>query len=120
MEARIDPTPAKIEQAIENARASYRRNPIHLWLYIEALSIFDRDADLLNLLMSAPLDQVRSNTYVTFGPWAGKFWRDPRSLAYARRVGLIHYWQSSGKWPDFCFDPDLPYDCKKEAARLGA
>jgi tetratricopeptide (TPR) repeat protein len=122
MEARIDPTPAKIEGAIENARASYRRDPIHLWLYIEVLSVFDRDADLLSLLMSAPLDQVRATltTATTFGPWSGEFWRNPRSLAYARRVGLIQYWQSSGKWPDFCFDPGLPYDCKKEAARPGA
>lgn len=28
------------------------------------------------------------------------------------------YWRKSGKWPDFCFRPDLPYDCKAEAARL--
>jgi tetratricopeptide (TPR) repeat protein len=118
MEARIDPTPAKIEQAIENARASYRRNPIHLWLYVEALGMFDRDADLLNLLMSAPLDQVQSITSVTFGPWAGELWHNPQSLAYARRAGLLHYWRSSGKWPDFCFEPDLPYDCKAEAAKL--
>jgi tetratricopeptide (TPR) repeat protein len=121
MEARIDPTPAKIERAIENARASYRRNPMgHLWLYVEVLGIFHRNADLLSLLMSAPLDQVRSVTSGTFGPWAGEFWRNSRSLAYARRVGLIQYWRSSGKWPDFCFEPDLPYDCKKEAAKLAA
>ena len=24
----------------------------------------------------------------------------------------------SGKWPDFCFDPDQPYDCKAQAAKL--
>jgi len=28
------------------------------------------------------------------------------------------YWRKSGKWPDFCFDPKLPYDCKVEAAKL--
>ena len=45
---------------------------------------------------------------------------EAQSLAYAQRVGLLQFWQSSGKWPDFCFDPDLPYDCKKEAAKLSA
>jgi hypothetical protein len=33
---------------------------------------------------------------------------------------LLDYWRASGKWPDFCFEPDLPYDCKAEAAKLAA
>ena len=44
-------------------------------------------------------------------------WRDPRAMAGAAHVGLLHYWKASGSWPDFCFDPTLPYDCKKEAAK---
>jgi tetratricopeptide (TPR) repeat protein len=120
MEARIDPTPTKVERAIQQARASYRRSPSHLWLYVQVLSIFNRDSDLLSLLMSAPLNEVRSVTYATFGPWSGEFWRNSRSLGYARRVSLIQYWRSSGKWPDFCFEPDLPYDCKEEAAKLAS
>jgi len=30
---------------------------------------------------------------------------------------LLAYWKKSGKWPDFCSDPDLPYDCRKEGAK---
>ena len=121
MDARIDPTPAKIDRAIENAAASYRRNPEeHIWLYVEVLSAFDRYPDLLKFLMSVPLNQARSVAYVTFAPSPTKFWHNPQSLAFAQRVGLISYWRSSGKWPDFCFDPDLAYDCKKEAAKLAA
>jgi tetratricopeptide (TPR) repeat protein len=121
MEARIDPTPAKVARAIENAQASYRRNPqLHIWLYAEVLSAFNRYDDVLGLLMAAPLDQARSVKGVTFSPYPAKFWHHPQSLAYAQRVGLLQFWQSSGKWPDFCFDPDLPYDCKKEAAKLSA
>jgi hypothetical protein len=44
-------------------------------------------------------------------------WRDPRSIAAAAHLGLLAYWKKSGQWPDFCFDPLLPYDCKKEAAK---
>lgn len=29
-------------------------------------------------------------------------------------------WLKSGEWPDFCFEPDLPYNCKAEAAKLAA
>jgi tetratricopeptide (TPR) repeat protein len=121
MEARIDPKPAKVAAAIDNARASYQRDPDqHMWLYVQVLSVFNRYADLLNLLMTAPIDRARSATFVTFPPWPVKFWHNPQSFAYAHRVGLIRYWQSSGKWPDFCFDPDLPFDCKKEASKLSA
>ena len=34
------------------------------------------------------------------------------------RIGLVDYWRTTGKWPDFCSDPSLPYDCKAEAAKL--
>ena len=41
-------------------------------------------------------------------------------VAVAKRLGLLDYWQKTENWPDFCFDPDLRYDCKKEAAKLAA
>jgi hypothetical protein len=39
-------------------------------------------------------------------------------MKLAARAGLVDYWKTSGHWPDFCSMPDLPYDCRKEAARL--
>jgi TolB-like protein len=44
--------------------------------------------------------------------------RDPRFMKLAARIGLVDYWTTSGHWPDFCSMPGLPYDCRKEAARL--
>jgi hypothetical protein len=41
-------------------------------------------------------------------------------MQVAKRFKLVDYWQSTGKWPDFCFEPGLPYDCKVEAARLSS
>jgi hypothetical protein len=38
-------------------------------------------------------------------------------MQLAARFRLVDYWRSSGNWPDFCSDPGLPYDCRKEAAR---
>jgi tetratricopeptide (TPR) repeat protein len=46
--------------------------------------------------------------------------RDPRFMALAAKLGLVAYWRASGKWPDFCSEPGLPYDCRQEAARLAA
>jgi DNA-binding winged helix-turn-helix (wHTH) protein/tetratricopeptide (TPR) repeat protein len=55
-----------------------------------------------------------------FDPGMSAFRRDPRFMPFAARLGLVDYWRSSGKWPDFCAEPGLPYDCKKEAERLAA
>lgn len=43
--------------------------------------------------------------------------RDPRFIVLARQLGLVDYWRQTGKWPDYCAEPDLPYDCQAEAAR---
>lgn len=41
--------------------------------------------------------------------------RDPRFWPLAKRMGLVDYWIKSNSWPDFCSEPDLPYDCRKIA-----
>ena len=118
LQARIDPTPSNVERAIEDARAFYKRSnnaEVHL---VQTLSIFHREPELLALLMRVPLREATWVTDVMFRPAARQFWRDPHSLAYAKRVGLLQYWRTSGKWPDFCYETDLPYDCKAETAKL--
>ena len=42
---------------------------------------------------------------------------DPRFIPIAARMGLVRYWRTSGKWPDFCTNEQLKYDCKTEAAK---
>jgi len=46
------------------------------------------------------------------------FRRDPRFMPLAYRIGLVDYWMKDGHWPDFCAEPDLPYDCKQVAKAL--
>jgi TolB-like protein/Flp pilus assembly protein TadD len=43
---------------------------------------------------------------------------DPRFMPLMRDLGLLQHWRASGHWPDFCADPELPYRCEAEAARL--
>jgi hypothetical protein len=38
-------------------------------------------------------------------------------MRFAARVGLANFWKTSGKWPDYCAAPGLPYDCRAEAER---
>jgi hypothetical protein len=44
--------------------------------------------------------------------------RDPRFMAFVAKLGLVDYWRATGKWPDFCAEPGLPYDCKAAAAKV--
>ena len=53
-----------------------------------------------------------------FRPNLKAFRQNPRFLRVTQRFGMLGYWRQSGKWPDFCFEPDLPYDCKAEAAKI--
>jgi hypothetical protein len=52
-----------------------------------------------------------------YPPWRN-LRRDRRFMDLIKDTGLIQYWRETGHWPDFCAEPDLPYDCEQEAARV--
>jgi tetratricopeptide (TPR) repeat protein len=119
LKARAEPTPANIERAVGEARSAYDHIPTVIYHFEQVLGTFGREEELFPIL----LDWRRPDmvTYVAdglFRPALRNFRRDPRMIAIAKRLGLLDYWRSSGNWPDFCSEPDLPYDCKKEAAKL--
>ncbi len=60
---------------------------------------------------------VTFNTSGFFLPPWRNLRRDPRFMTLIRDTGLIQYWRETGRWPDFCAERDLPYDCEAEAAR---
>jgi DNA-binding winged helix-turn-helix (wHTH) protein len=43
--------------------------------------------------------------------------RQPRFMALTAKLGLAAYWKATDRWPEFCAEPGLPYDCKVEAAK---
>lgn len=117
--ARANPTPANIEFALRDARALYARTPIAISHLAQVLGAFHREEELFAILLNWQYpDKVDQVTDVLFRPALNTFRHDPRFIRVAARLGLLQYWQSSGKWPDFCFDADLPYDCKNVAAAI--
>lgn len=48
-----------------------------------------------------------------FYPEMKAFRHDPRFIPLADRLGLLRYWRDANQWPDFCAEPDLPYDCRQ-------
>lgn len=121
IQARINPTPENIEAALEAERKINRQFPPFIASLIQTLAYFGRKDEAIDLLVNYPgKEWIGYNAEVLFRPMMRDVWRDPRSMAGAAHVGLLHYWKTSGNWPDFCFDPTLPYDCKKEAAKYPA
>jgi hypothetical protein len=117
--ARIDPSPGKVEAALDAARPRRPGVQPMLSFYVQTLATFgkiDEDFAAMDASRSDPF--WREGTWVLFRSHMSPLWRDPRFIGFAARVGLVDYWARSGRWPDFCSDPDLRYDCRAEAQRL--
>jgi hypothetical protein len=116
--ARIEPTQRNIERAIAMSRALAAERGFYA-TPSEVLEAFGRDDEVFQMLMRVPPERVDQFLLQTlFRPTLRNLRQNPRFLRIAQHFGLVDYWRSNGKWPDFCFEPDLPYDCKAEAAKL--
>ena len=119
--ARIDPTSENIDRSIAEDRKIYQQYPFFIGQIVQTLAQFGRKDEVLDILLNyRGGEPIGGATEVLFRPAFREMWRDPRSMAAAAHLGLLGYWEKSGRWPDFCSDPALPYDCKKEAAKYRA
>lgn len=120
LRARIDPSPANVEEALSRPRAWFRTYPEAIGELAQVYAAFGKEEELIPILMQwrhpALIELVSS---ILFRPALREVHHDPRMMVIAKRLGLLDYWRSSGMWPDFCTDPDLPYDCRSEAAKIG-
>jgi tetratricopeptide (TPR) repeat protein len=115
-----DPSDANIDAWINLAKTHEMLHPHRIFI-LQTLGPLKRVDQLYQFLDQWPIDKdLDGITYLLFRPWMANVRRDPRFMRLAKRVGLLDYWEESGAWPDFCAEPDMPYDCKKEAAKLKA
>ena len=118
---RIDPTSAKIDALLRLGRQQVQEDARMVLGHSQALAEFDRTEELKDLLLRWPHKDVSDHiTDVLFRPSFADLHRDPAFMRIAQHLGLLRYWRTSGKWPDFCRTPAFAYDCKAEAARLSA
>ncbi len=117
--ARIDPTPTNIELAVNAVRRRGITNSKAINDLAQLLAQFGQEDEAYELIMGwQRTDQAGAMTGMLFRPTMRKFRSDPHFMRVAAHLGLLAHWQNNGKWPDFCFEPDLAYDCKAEAAKL--
>jgi len=116
IDARLDPTPAKIDEAVAALQGEQGASR---WTdLLRALGGFGRVDQAYQLLENAQL-QPFVETAALFTPELAGIRADPRFMQVAARLGLVRYWRQTDFWPDFCTSEKLPYDCKKEAAKYG-
>ena len=122
LEARRNPGPATIEPFMTYVRDRLRNmeNPsAGIGFATLAFGSFDRTEDFFTTLLTWPNpEDLAMISEVFFRPEFQEERRDLRFLRVAQRAGLLDFWQTTGKWPDFCFAAGQAYDCKAEAARL--
>ena len=127
--------PGEIEpQGLTRAKATYAAllsgNRVQMAaarsLYLKDMDISDAPAVISNIALLGGLDDAfaigerytasvasqNDSSDFLFGPKTVALRRDPRFMALAARFGLVEVWRRTGRWPDFCRDPTLPYDCK--------
>lgn len=120
LETRENPSKKNVDRLVSfyQLRMQVAVNPSVL---AQALGQFHREDQLYEMLLNWPhKEDFEVGQPVWFRPALHEFRRDPRFMQLAARSPLLKYWQTTGKWPDFCSESDLPYDCKKEAAKYHA
>jgi DNA-binding winged helix-turn-helix (wHTH) protein/TolB-like protein len=115
LETRLAPTSARRQRLLAAFRAAVAAEPRSVGA-ADMLVFHGMKEEAIQLLGEA--DPADWEPEILFMPAAAALRRDPRILDLAHRHGLVRYWAASGKWPDFCAQPDLPFDCRAEARRL--
>jgi hypothetical protein len=121
LQARADPSKENIDKLFALYAARVLGDPAtrpSLHILMQAYGQFHRENELYEIMLHWP-NQAEFATMeeVWFRPALHQFRRDPRFMQAAARSPLLSYWRTTGHWPDFCKEPDLPYDCRKEAAK---
>ena len=108
------------ERQLCRSRPRCRRAKRALELAVAALSRLGQ-TDLAFQAAERPKSQFsRTKLWLLFGPSTAPLRGDPRFMDLAARVGLAEQWRTTDRWPDYCAEPGLPYDCRAEAARAVA
>ncbi|MFL6727358.1 MAG: toll/interleukin-1 receptor domain-containing protein [Sphingomicrobium sp.] len=118
LNARISPTAANKEAAVATFADAYRHNPNHIFGLLQTLGTFGRVNEAYDLVKpDSTLIYLRFASDLLWRPDTRSIRADPRFIGLANRLGLVQLWRQTGVWPDFCQDPGLRYDCRKEAAK---
>jgi len=117
--ARANPTIDNVQRAIATVETHAASDTRILADLVQAWGEFHRENELFQTLLNwKNAKAIALVGEAFFRPPLARFRQDVRFMQIADRAGLVDYWLSSEKWPDFCAEPDLSYDCKEVASSL--
>ncbi len=103
---RIDPVAALSEEVCIDTMHSFRAR-LHA-----ALGQIDGALTSTALALDPDdLEALRGNTIHLFYPEMAEVRQDPRFWRMVDDIGLVDFWRSYERWPDFCSDRRVPVDC---------
>jgi DNA-binding winged helix-turn-helix (wHTH) protein len=105
----------EVAQAIRRAAISGEIEP---GMGFTALARLGAVSEALDVAQSARNEDLLRDHRLLFARQTAPMRRDRRFMDLAGKLGLAGYWRTSGRWPEFCAEPGLPYDCKAEAERV--
>jgi len=118
LRARATGSKADADRAIAKLRLAVERGQLGAAYLFKGLVALHRLDEAFDLAAPGPGNLGTMQGGWLFEPGMAAAQRDPRFWPLAARLGLISYWRKRGAWPDFCSEPDLPFDCATEAARV--
>jgi adenylate cyclase len=119
LKARITPTAANIDAAVEAYRRIRADEAFKRAAVLQTLVAFGRTNQAVPLLQDpAAVKQWKEGSDFLFRATLKPLWKKREFFDFMASVGLVDFWRSTAKWPDFCRDPQLPYDCAHEAERI--
>lgn len=117
---RADPSSLDLAKMEREARAEIAREPDSSYFVAVAFARVGAVDRAFRHLESASIRDGKYAQYsILFWPDAAEIRRDPRFFKLMDRIGLVDHWVRHDEWPDFCSEPGLHYDCRKEAVKLG-
>ena len=122
LNARQSGDPAVVDAAAQYIKKTAGAGGFWRVSAIETLASLGRVDEAIKQAQLVPkadmTDASRFPMWLWFNSPAIAMSRDPRYIELAERRGVVEYWLTTDRWPDFCSEPDLPYDCRAEAKRV--
>lgn len=115
---RVAPSAANWAAFDRVAERAHADNPDNAWFLAASAARMGDRARAFDWLDRAQINGSLRPLAPLFWPDAAELRRDPRFIAKMAKVGLVEKWRARGRWPDFCSDRKLPYDCRDELRRL--
>ncbi len=100
------------------AEAWFQSGQSSAWAIAAAMSLLGERERAFAWLARAPRKGAMKQWSVLFTPPHAALRRDRRFFAAMAELGLVEVWRKRNQWPDFCSEPGLAYDCRREAARM--